>query len=72
MTEHQYRGLLADLMTAVREPQRGVRSIRRLAEHCGVSDRTARRWLDGTDWPDSSKVRRMQSWLRSVSQASHQ
>lgn len=63
LTEHALRGLLSDVMTSIR-PARPGQSIRALAGHCHVSDRTVRRWLDGTDWPDALGVRRMQSWLR--------
>ena len=64
MPEHTFRGLLADLMTALREPEPNVRSIRTLARHCEVAPRTVSRWLDGTDWPPAHKVRRLQSFLR--------
>lgn len=57
---------LADLAAAIREPVRGVASIRVVAAYCGVSDRTVRRWLTGEDWPPASQIRRMRAWLRQL------
>jgi len=34
----------------------GEFSCRELARLCGVSDRTVRRWRDGTDWPDQQTI----------------
>lgn len=57
---------LAELASAIREPVRGVASLRVVAEYCGVSDRTVRRWLAGEDWPPASQIRRIRSWLRQL------
>lgn len=59
-----YHSLLAEIMSAVREPVPGERSVRVVAAHCGVSARTVGRWLDGTDWPPASMVRRLQAWIK--------
>lgn len=58
--------VLAEVLAAAREPERGVRSIRVVAAWCRVSDRTVRRWLTGEDWPPAQQVRRMRQWLRSL------
>jgi hypothetical protein len=55
--------VLTDVIAALRNPMRGVRSIRAVAAHCRVSDRTVRRWLSGEDWPPPTQIRRMQQWL---------
>lgn len=60
----QWGHLKADLLNALREPVRGVRSTRVLAEECGVSDRAVRRWLSGDDMPSAERVRIMRRWLR--------
>lgn len=57
---------LADLAAAIREPVRGVASIRVVAAYCGVSDRTVRRWLTGEDWPPATQIRRLRGWLRQL------
>jgi hypothetical protein len=51
------RGLLAN-------PRRGEVSVRALAAHVGVSDRTVRRWLSGEDLPPAGAVRRVEAWVR--------
>jgi hypothetical protein len=66
ISEHEYRGLLADLTALLREPVRGRISIRVLAHHCRVDDKSVRRWLDGTCWPTSVTIRKIQAWMRSV------
>lgn len=60
--------VLEAVRAAVAEPVRGQVSIRALASVLRVSDRTVRRWLDGTDWPDSRAIRGMAAWVRRVSQ----
>lgn len=57
--------VLADVLALLRTPQRGVVSIRALADYCRVSDRTVRRWLSGEDWPPATQVRAMAEWVRS-------
>lgn len=64
VTNHELRGILADIHTILRDPEPGVRSIRRLADECKVSDKTVRRWLAGEDTPPSTAVRVMQQWAR--------
>lgn len=34
-------------------------SARELGRLCGVSDRTVRRWRDGTDWPTAAALTRL-------------
>jgi hypothetical protein len=55
--------LLASVAASVREPIRGVVSIRVLAAWCGVNDRTVRRWLNGTDIPQAHAVARLKAWI---------
>lgn len=47
-------------------PDPGRVSCRALAAEIGVSDRTVRRWLDGTDRPDPKYQRAVRDWLRAV------
>lgn len=62
-SERDRATVLGDLAAVLREPVRGVRSIRVLADHLRVSDRTVRRWLTGEDWPPPTQLRRIKSWL---------
>ena len=59
---------LAAALDAVRQllavPRRGEVSVRALAGHVGVSDRTVRRWLSGEDLPPAGAVRRVEAWVR--------
>lgn len=64
VTARELSSTLADVQRLVRNPEKGRRSIRVLAQYCRVSDRTVRRWLDGTDQPPSTAVQRLQSWIR--------
>lgn len=64
LTDQQYRGLLADILTRLRHIERGRISRRALAAHCAVHERTVRRWLDGTDQAGAQSVQRLRSWLR--------
>lgn len=67
VTDRELSTLLGEISTALRSsPERGRVSLRALAAHCSVSDRTVRRWLAGEDMPDSRAVRRLSAWLRSV------
>jgi len=52
---------LTELASVVRHPIRG-RSIRAVAEHLRVSDRTIRRWLQGIDWPPVMALRAIRAW----------
>lgn len=64
MTAHQLGGLLADVAGLVRtQPEPGSVSFRALAAHCKVSDRTVRRWIGGTDWPNAAMTRRLETWI---------
>ncbi len=56
--------VLGEALALLRTPMRGVVSIRVLAEHCRVSDRTVRRWLSGEDWPPPTALRRIAEWAR--------
>jgi hypothetical protein len=56
--------VLGDVHRLLAEPVRGEVSIRALATHCGVSDRTLRRWLSGEDWPPATQVTRLAAWVR--------
>lgn len=66
LSKRALQALLARLRAAVTPPDPGFRSIRTLAEHVGVSDRTIRRWLTGVDVPDDGTVRAMRDWLKLV------
>lgn len=55
--------VLSAVAEAVRRPVRGIRSVRVLAAHLGVSDRTVRRWLSGEDWPPAEALARMRAWI---------
>lgn len=44
----------------------GKVSCRVLADWCGVSDRTVRRWLSGQHLPEARQTMRISSWLVSV------
>lgn len=62
---HLLRKKLAIIVSA---NQRGVpgtlrRSCRGLAEHCGVHDRSVRRWLSGEDVPTQACVEKMREWI---------
>jgi hypothetical protein len=41
---------------------RGLVSLRALADHLGVSDRSVRRWLSGEDYPPARVLRRIETW----------
>lgn len=45
-------------------PRHGRLSRRALARYLGVSDRTVRRWLDGTDYPSAEYLPGLRAWLR--------
>lgn len=50
--------LLAD------HPRYGVRSLRAIAAHLEVSDRTIRRWLSGEDHPAPEQLTALTAWTR--------
>lgn len=64
LTEHQLNALLSDVQATVREPKRGVRSIRQLAHTAGVADKTVRRWLNGRCWPAAKHVNVLRLWVQ--------
>lgn len=56
---------LSDLREILNKHRRnGVISIRVLADFVGVDDRTIRRWLNGSQWPDTSSLQAIASWVR--------
>jgi len=63
-TGRERANVLSIIGSLVREPVRGVRSIRCAARGAGVSDRTVRRWLAGQHWPARQHLRALMSWAR--------
>jgi hypothetical protein len=63
LSAHQLALLIRRVAASVAEPQWGRVSKRVLATHCQVSEKTVRRWLEGTDWPSETSVERLQIWI---------
>lgn len=55
--------VLARLEARITPPEPGLRSVRVVAQFCGVSDRTVRRWLSGEDLPAPAALEQVRRWL---------
>lgn len=58
-----WESLRESIKRRLQSPEPEVRSLRVVAKHCRVSDRTLRRWLAGIDWPTIEKVNLLKTWL---------